>query len=162
MPRVWLCVCSIIRLTIVPFFSLFLQTEKETFLDPFVLRDLLPASLGSYYRYTGSLTTPPCSEIVEWIVFRKPVPISYHQVDIQPQMGPLCLLVCLCWLNCLTLLQNTGKDFLFNFDPLLPVDSFILSNKHIFETKNCKLWNMASQPQINWLSRAAAMKSGIM
>lgn len=55
-------------------------TEKETFLDPFVLRDLLPTSLGSYYRYTGSLTTPPCSEIVEWIIFRKPVPISYHQV----------------------------------------------------------------------------------
>uniref|UniRef100_A0A8C0BIY1 Receptor-type tyrosine-protein phosphatase gamma n=1 Tax=Buteo japonicus TaxID=224669 RepID=A0A8C0BIY1_9AVES len=54
--------------------------EKETFLDPFVLRDLLPTSLGSYYRYAGSLTTPPCSEIVEWIVFRKPVPISYHQV----------------------------------------------------------------------------------
>lgn len=57
------------------------QTEKETFLDPFILRDLLPASLGSYYRYTGSLTTPPCSEIVEWIVFRRPVPISYHQVS---------------------------------------------------------------------------------
>uniref|UniRef100_A0A0G2K561 protein-tyrosine-phosphatase n=1 Tax=Rattus norvegicus TaxID=10116 RepID=A0A0G2K561_RAT len=55
--------------------------EKETFLDPFVLRDLLPASLGSYYRYTGSLTTPPCSEIVEWIVFRRPVPISYHQLE---------------------------------------------------------------------------------
>ncbi|EPY85688.1 hypothetical protein CB1_000353024 [Camelus ferus] len=54
--------------------------EKETFLDPFILRDLLPASLGSYYRYMGSLTTPPCSEIVEWIVFRRPVPISYHQV----------------------------------------------------------------------------------
>ncbi|KAM6387711.1 receptor-type tyrosine-protein phosphatase gamma isoform 2-T2 [Pluvialis apricaria] len=55
--------------------------EKETFLDPFVLRDLLPTSLGSYYRYAGSLTTPPCSEIVEWIVFRKPVPISYHQLE---------------------------------------------------------------------------------
>ncbi|KAK2505513.1 hypothetical protein MC885_015978 [Smutsia gigantea] len=70
---------SIVRLIIVLFFSLSLHTEKETFLDPFILRDLLPASLGSYYRYTGSLTTPPCSEIVEWIVFRKPVPISYHQ-----------------------------------------------------------------------------------
>ncbi|XP_010222240.1 PREDICTED: receptor-type tyrosine-protein phosphatase gamma, partial [Tinamus guttatus] len=55
--------------------------EKETFLDPFVLRDLLPTSLGSYYRYAGSLTTPPCSEIVEWIVFRKPVPISYRQLE---------------------------------------------------------------------------------
>nr|XP_056711267.1 receptor-type tyrosine-protein phosphatase gamma isoform X2 [Euleptes europaea] len=55
--------------------------EKETFLDPFVLRDLLPASLGSYYRYAGSLTTPPCSEIVEWIIFRMPVPISYRQLE---------------------------------------------------------------------------------
>ncbi|KAJ7405539.1 Receptor-type tyrosine-protein phosphatase gamma [Willisornis vidua] len=55
------------------------MAKKETFLDPFVLRELLPTSLGSYYRYTGSLTTPPCSEIVEWIIFRRPVPISYHQ-----------------------------------------------------------------------------------
>ncbi|XP_060095403.1 receptor-type tyrosine-protein phosphatase gamma isoform X3 [Heteronotia binoei] len=55
--------------------------EKETFLDPFVLRDLLPATLGSYYRYAGSLTTPPCSEIVEWIIFRMPVPISYRQLE---------------------------------------------------------------------------------
>ena len=76
----WLCVCRVAGLNHCVFFSLFSQTEKETFLDPFILRDLLPASLGSYYRYTGSLTTPPCSEIVEWIVFRRPVPISYHQV----------------------------------------------------------------------------------
>ncbi|XP_066452715.1 receptor-type tyrosine-protein phosphatase gamma isoform X2 [Eleutherodactylus coqui] len=55
--------------------------EKETFLDPFILRDLLPASLGSFYRYTGSLTTPPCSEIVEWVVFSRPVPISYQQLE---------------------------------------------------------------------------------
>ncbi|XP_073500748.1 receptor-type tyrosine-protein phosphatase gamma isoform X2 [Phyllobates terribilis] len=55
--------------------------EKETFLDPFILRDLLPATLGSFYRYTGSLTTPPCSEIVEWVVFSRPVPISYQQLE---------------------------------------------------------------------------------
>ncbi|XP_075690073.1 receptor-type tyrosine-protein phosphatase gamma [Rhinoderma darwinii] len=55
--------------------------EKETFLDPFILRDLLPESLGSFYRYTGSLTTPPCSEIVEWVVFSRPVQISYQQLE---------------------------------------------------------------------------------
>ncbi|XP_043933449.1 receptor-type tyrosine-protein phosphatase gamma [Protopterus annectens] len=55
--------------------------EKETFLEPFVLRGLLPDNIGSYYRYTGSLTTPPCSEIVEWIVFSRSVPISLHQLE---------------------------------------------------------------------------------
>ncbi|KAK1799916.1 hypothetical protein P4O66_006434 [Electrophorus voltai] len=55
--------------------------EKETFLEPFVLRDLLPSSIGSYYRYVGSLTTPPCSKVVEWIVFSRPVFISYKQLE---------------------------------------------------------------------------------
>ncbi|KAM6981143.1 receptor-type tyrosine-protein phosphatase gamma [Aplochiton taeniatus] len=55
--------------------------EKETFLEPFVLKDLLPASLGSYYRYTGSLTTPPCSKVVEWILFNRPVYVSYKQLE---------------------------------------------------------------------------------
>ncbi|XP_042084041.1 receptor-type tyrosine-protein phosphatase gamma isoform X1 [Haplochromis burtoni] len=55
--------------------------EKETFLEPFVLKDLLPSSLGSYYRYTGSLTTPPCSKVVEWIIFSSPVYFSYKQLE---------------------------------------------------------------------------------
>ncbi|XP_076124401.1 receptor-type tyrosine-protein phosphatase gamma [Alosa pseudoharengus] len=55
--------------------------EKETFLGPFTLRDLLPSSLGSYYRYTGSLTTPPCSRVVEWIVFSRPVFLSHQQLE---------------------------------------------------------------------------------
>ncbi|KAI1897166.1 hypothetical protein AGOR_G00080400 [Albula goreensis] len=55
--------------------------EKETLLDPFMLRDLLPSSLGSYYRYTGSLTTPPCSKVVEWIIFSRPVFLSHKQLE---------------------------------------------------------------------------------
>ncbi|XP_041946149.1 receptor-type tyrosine-protein phosphatase gamma [Alosa sapidissima] len=55
--------------------------EKETFLEPFILRDLLPSQLGSYYRYIGSLTTPPCSKVVEWIIFSRPVFVSYKQLE---------------------------------------------------------------------------------
>ncbi|XP_056129873.1 receptor-type tyrosine-protein phosphatase gamma-like [Lampris incognitus] len=55
--------------------------EKETFLEPFVLKDLLPSSLGSYYRYTGSLTTPPCSKVVEWLILSRPVYVSYKQLE---------------------------------------------------------------------------------
>lgn len=31
---------------------------------------------GGIYRYEGSLTTPPCSEIVDWIVFERPVEVA--------------------------------------------------------------------------------------
>jgi carbonic anhydrase len=40
--------------------------------------DLLPAD-HSYYSYTGSLTTPPCSEGVRWFVLQSPVEVSQEQ-----------------------------------------------------------------------------------
>lgn len=49
---------------------------------------MLPSSLGSYYRYTGSLTTPPCSRVVEWIVFSQPVFLSHQQVREFPPLHP--------------------------------------------------------------------------
>lgn len=55
--------------------------EKETSLKSFILRDLLPSSVDSYYRYTGSLTTPPCSKVVEWIIFSKSVHLSHSQLE---------------------------------------------------------------------------------
>ncbi|KAM9859307.1 receptor-type tyrosine-protein phosphatase gamma [Aulostomus maculatus] len=55
--------------------------EKETNLRSFILRDLLPSSVDTYYRYTGSLTTPPCSNVVEWIIFSRPVYLSYSQLE---------------------------------------------------------------------------------
>ncbi|KAE8298488.1 Receptor-type tyrosine-protein phosphatase gamma [Larimichthys crocea] len=55
--------------------------EKETNLRSFILRDLLPSSADSYYRYTGSLTTPPCSKVVEWIIFSRPVYLSHSQLE---------------------------------------------------------------------------------
>ncbi len=34
----------------------------------FKLADIIPESISNYYRYNGSLTTPPCNEIVMWNV----------------------------------------------------------------------------------------------
>ena len=34
-----------------------------------------------YYHYDGSLTTPTCDEIVEWIVYKEPVFISPKNFD---------------------------------------------------------------------------------
>lgn len=35
----------------------------------------------SYYNYSGSLTTPPCSEGVRWFVLKKPVFVSQEAID---------------------------------------------------------------------------------
>ncbi|HFC54420.1 MAG TPA: carbonic anhydrase family protein [Gammaproteobacteria bacterium] len=40
---------------------------------------LLPED-RSYYSYSGSLTTPPCSEGVSWMVLKNPVEVSTEQV----------------------------------------------------------------------------------
>jgi len=40
---------------------------------------LLPASRG-YFTYTGSLTTPPCSEGVRWIVLRSTATLSRREI----------------------------------------------------------------------------------
>uniref|UniRef100_A0A3Q0QV25 Carbonic anhydrase 12 n=1 Tax=Amphilophus citrinellus TaxID=61819 RepID=A0A3Q0QV25_AMPCI len=46
----------------------------------FNIRALLPKRLDEYYRYDGSLTTPPCFPSVLWTVFRNPITISRKQV----------------------------------------------------------------------------------
>jgi carbonic anhydrase len=43
-------------------------------------RDFLPRDTR-YYRYMGSLTTPPCSEGVNWYVLASPVTASMQQVE---------------------------------------------------------------------------------
>lgn len=58
-------------------------TESKTsaeFPNPPTLLELLAYDLEHYYTYNGSLTTPPCSEVVVWIDFKEPIPLSHRQV----------------------------------------------------------------------------------
>jgi carbonic anhydrase len=52
------------------------------------LNHLLPTD-RRYYTYMGSLTTPPCSEGVLWMVMQQPVPISPEQIDIFARLYPM-------------------------------------------------------------------------
>ncbi|WP_342565038.1 carbonic anhydrase family protein [Paenibacillus sp. FSL R7-0345] len=56
------------------------ESTQETVVDgSFDPAGLLPADLHSF-RYQGSLTTPPCTEGVQWIVLENPVTWSTEQI----------------------------------------------------------------------------------
>ncbi|MFN2425836.1 MAG: carbonic anhydrase family protein [Candidatus Binatia bacterium] len=80
---------------------LFRMGRASAFLDSFL--DLMPATVGghedltaervyvddllppgqvpSYFHYVGSLTTPPYSETVEWLVLKQPIEASPRQIQ---------------------------------------------------------------------------------
>jgi carbonic anhydrase len=45
------------------------------------VKDMMPTTTG-HYAYEGSLTTPPCSEGVQWIVMDTPVELGRDQLDV--------------------------------------------------------------------------------
>jgi len=62
-----------------PFIDQVWNSEKTTgeVFNPYLL---LPGD-RSYFHYIGSLTTPPCSENVNWNVFVEPIELSKGQID---------------------------------------------------------------------------------
>jgi carbonic anhydrase len=48
---------------------------------------MLPNTLA-YYSYMGSVTAPPCTEGVQWIVLRTPVEVSPEQVAAFAKLYP--------------------------------------------------------------------------
>ncbi|XP_023375209.1 carbonic anhydrase 14 isoform X1 [Otolemur garnettii] len=55
--------------------------DQKTSVPPFNVKELLPTQLGQFFRYNGSLTTPPCYQSVLWTVFSGRVQISRGQVS---------------------------------------------------------------------------------
>jgi carbonic anhydrase len=51
------------------------------------LSELLPTD-QRYYQFMGSLTTPPCSEGVLWMVLKQPVTLSKAQFKLFTQLYP--------------------------------------------------------------------------
>ena len=53
--------------------------DKKAIASGITVAKLLP-SKANYYHYSGSLTTPPCSENVNWMVLQNTVSVSAAQV----------------------------------------------------------------------------------
>ncbi|XP_064611807.1 carbonic anhydrase-related protein-like [Liolophura sinensis] len=54
------------------------RTISTAFNPSYFLPDPL---LRDYWTYPGSLTTPPCSEEVTWLLFRYPLTVSHSQIE---------------------------------------------------------------------------------
>ena len=52
------------------------------------MNHLLPAD-RRYFTYMGSLTTPPCSEGVLWLVLQQPMPVAAEQVNVFSRLYPM-------------------------------------------------------------------------
>lgn len=57
-----------------------LSAIEDAPVDSIDVDALLPDD-KTYYTYDGSLTTPPCSEIVTWLVMQTPITMSAEQLD---------------------------------------------------------------------------------
>jgi carbonic anhydrase len=60
---------------------LLLHANDNTWLTDIAFnpQGFIPQKTG-YYAYTGSLTIPPCTEGVEWRIFKEPITVSHNQI----------------------------------------------------------------------------------
>ena len=57
-----------------------INKEKVSLTETINIQSIIPSDM-SYYHYYGSLTTPPCSEGVNWSVLKSPIEVSEQQIE---------------------------------------------------------------------------------
>lgn len=61
-----------------PALAKILKAKGKVNINP---NDFFPEDTHHYYHYKGSFTTPPCTEDVQWYIFKDTVNISKEQLD---------------------------------------------------------------------------------
>lgn len=65
------------------------KTGEAAVAQAFDPRTLLPRDLSAAWRYEGSLTTPPCSQTVDWVVFEDSVTVAQADIDVFKTIFPI-------------------------------------------------------------------------
>ncbi|UII27456.1 carbonic anhydrase family protein [Fulvivirga maritima] len=62
--------------------------ETKEINEAFNINSVFPKN-KSYYSYTGSLTTPPCTENVKWFVMQQALPVSVELINTLQDLMPV-------------------------------------------------------------------------
>jgi carbonic anhydrase len=101
---------------------IFADTTKQLSYHP-RLADIIAKDTEHYYTMHGSLTTPPCSEVVTWIDFQQTIPMSTKQ------LGEFRFFE-----------NSVGQPIPFNFRPIQAKnDRIVMYNVRNGSSKSC-LW----------------------
>lgn len=57
------------------------NTDEPQEIEYKSINDLLPSQLNTFYTYSGSLTTPPCYQVVNWIVMSQRLYMNAKQIE---------------------------------------------------------------------------------
>ncbi|VDK66619.1 unnamed protein product [Cylicostephanus goldi] len=81
------------------------SSDREVLVNSYTPAVLLPRDTATYFHYEGSLTTPPCTEGVNWIVMAEPKYVQPDELKFLRQH-----------------LTTEGKVLSFNWRPTQPVN----------------------------------------
>uniref|UniRef100_A0A914Y499 carbonic anhydrase n=1 Tax=Panagrolaimus superbus TaxID=310955 RepID=A0A914Y499_9BILA len=89
-----------LRSMILPF-----NRQKSAIIHSFRPHYILPINTDSFFRYEGSLTTPPCEESVIWTILSEPISMTKIQLGLFRAIR-----------------QNDGSEIKDNTRPMQPLN----------------------------------------